>query len=191
MTTKQFLSATLQSAIQDIYGLEIDPLIQLASRPEYGDYQANFALRLAKELHKKPLEIAETIIGQLEKNPAFEKLTASGPGFINITLSQTFLNDHLNALLKDARLGIPGATSEETIVVDYGGANVAKEMHVGHLRSAIIGDAITRLLSFMGYRVIRQNHVGDWGTQFGMLIEYLLETGWKKEDLRSYSDLNT
>lgn len=188
---KHSLTNLFKTAIHDAFGVEADPFIQSAGRPEFGDYQANFALKLAKERQQKPIDIAKAVVEKLASETLFQKLEVSGPGFINITLSDDFLEQHLAKLARDNRLGVAIDTSPEHMVVDYGGANVAKEMHVGHLRSAIIGDSITRILGFVGHHVIRQNHLGDWGTQFGMLIEYLLESGWHGDEPHSYSDLNT
>lgn len=187
---KETLSSLFKAAIQSSYGLEMDPSIQPASRAEFGDFQANFALRLAKQLHKNPQEVAKVLVEKLSSDSLFKQLEVSGPGFINIHLADSFLAKHLQELVIDSRLGVAETTHRETIVIDYGGANVAKEMHVGHLRSAIIGDAFVRILQFVGHQVIRQNHLGDWGTQFGMLIEYLAQTDWSAENSHSYSDLN-
>jgi len=185
-TIKQQLITLFKKAIHAEYQIDMDPIIQLASRPDFGDYQANFPLRLAKELQKKPIEIATAVIARLQSETLFQKLEPSGPGFINIILNNVALAKQLQTLVNDERLGVAKTTSPQTIVVDYGGANVAKEMHVGHLRSAVIGDAIVRLLEFLGNKVIRQNHLGDWGTQFGMLIEHLLET---QQQYNVYDDL--
>jgi len=191
MSIRDTLTQLFKAAIYTHYALEIDPVIQSTNRPEFGDFQANFALGLAKKLQLNPVAVATQIVDLLSHEPLFAKLAVSGPGFINITLSETFLSAHLLQLLQDPRLGVAIEAVPQTIVVDYGGANVAKEMHVGHLRSAIIGDAFVRLLSFVGHRVIRQNHLGDWGTQFGMLIEYICETGWQTTQQHAYGDLNT
>lgn len=191
ITLKETLTILFKGAIQSLYGLEMDPVIKTATRVEFGDFQANFALGLAKKIGENPVTVATQIANQLRSESLFKELVVSGPGFINIHLDNTFLATHTQALLQDPRLGIPLVESPENIVIDYGGANVAKEMHVGHLRSAIIGDALVRILNFMGHTVIRQNHLGDWGTQFGMLIEYLIQTNWQTEDKKSYSELNT
>lgn len=193
MTTsiKHSLTILFKTAIKAVFSVEVDPMIQAAGRPEFGDYQANFALKLAKQLQLKPVDIAKSVIEQLGSESHFQKLEVSGPGFINITLTDAYLAQHLQLISQDSRLGVDLEAQPETVVVDYGGANVAKEMHVGHLRSSIIGDAIVRLLSFSGHHVIRQNHLGDWGTQFGMLIQYIIDTDWKVNQLKSYSELNT
>jgi arginyl-tRNA synthetase len=189
---KKILAQLFETTLQHVFGDALpkyDPLIQAAARVEYGDYQANFAMRLAKLLQKKPNEIAQQVIDHLNNNATFKKLELSGPGFINIFLANNFLEQQLQALTKDPLLGVTHAKHRQTIVVDYGGANVAKEMHVGHLRSAVIGDAIVRILEFLGHKVIRQNHLGDWGTQFGMLIEYMMELG-EGEKAHSLRDLD-
>jgi arginyl-tRNA synthetase len=184
---KTLLTKIFKSAIHSAFNIDCDPAVQSAARPEYGDYQANFAMKLTKQLQKKPNEIAQQVLDHLLGDPSsqaprddnrnilFEKLEISGPGFINITVSNLCLENYLQELVGDKRLGVAQDQTPKTIVVDYGGANVAKEMHVGHLRSAVIGDAIVRILGFLGHKVIRQNHLGDWGTQFGMLIEHMIE----------------
>lgn len=183
-SVKEVLTHLFKTAIQESLGVaanESDPFIQLATKQEFGDYQANFAMRLAKILHKKPHEIAETVINKLKSNAIFKSLTMAGPGFINIILDNSFLAERLQLLVNDNRLGIPQTTAPQNIVVDYANANVAKEMHVGHLRSIVIGDAIVRIFDFLGDKTVRQSHLGDWGTQFGMLIENLFEAGKDQE----------
>lgn len=151
---------------------EIDPLLQKGTRPELGDYQANCALRLAKKWDRSPMELAQAIVEALPAHPLIASTQVSAPGFINIQLDSAYLFSALTAILQEETLQ---TTHPQRIVIDYGGANVAKEMHIGHLRSALIGDALARIYGFLGHTVIRQNHLGDWGTQFGMLIERLLE----------------
>lgn len=169
---------------------DCDPSIEAATRPEFGDYQANFAMKLAKQLQKKPIDIANAVISELQsQKKIFKILEASGPGFINMTITNEFLAESLQPLANDDRLGIAEESFPQTVVVDYGSANVAKEMHVGHIRSLTMGDAIVRILGFLGHQVIRQNHLGDWGTQFGMLIEYLYEVG-EHDHSHALSDLD-
>lgn len=151
------------------------------------DIQANCALSLAKSLRRPPREVAAELLAQLPCNEVVERAEVSGPGFINIWLSQRFLSLALHQSF--ANLGLTPTATPETIVVDYSSPNVAKEMHVGHLRSTVIGDALGRVLAAVGHRVIRQNHLGDWGTPFGMLIEHLLDEGSTSADT-SISDLN-
>jgi arginyl-tRNA synthetase len=191
------LYTAFKTAIERLYGpLALDPSldIQRATRPEYGDYQYNGALKLAKHTGQKPMVLAQTFINWLMTDPIyadlFESLTPSGPGFINICFNRHILEHHLAQLAQDPHLGQYKTTHPCVTVVDYGGANVAKEMHVGHLRSAIIGDAIVRILGYLGHKVIRQNHLGDWGTQFGMIIEWLIETHWLPQSNVPYHALN-
>lgn len=188
---RELLAQIFKMAIQDAFGPAVvcDPSIQMAARPEFGDYQANFALRLAKDLQKKPLDIAHAVIEKLNHQGMLKSAEASGPGFINIFFSNEFLSQRLEQLIGDDRLGVPLKTKPQQVVVDYANANVAKEMHVGHIRSIVIGDAIVRILNFLGDQTIRQSHLGDWGTQFGMLIEYLFEIG-EHEAAHSVTDLD-
>lgn len=191
---KQLLTTIFKTAIQEALGEEAadcDPTIQISSRKEFGDYQANFAMRLAKQLKLKPIEIATLVVEKLNKNnkSLFKMLEPSGPGFINIFLNDAFLAERLESLANDSRLGVEPDNIPEVVVVDYANANVAKEMHVGHIRSIVIGDAIVRILHFLGHHVIRQSHLGDWGTQFGMLIEYLYEID-EQHSSHSVSDLD-
>ncbi len=174
---KTELTYVLQQAMIACLGndyAETDPLIQFATRPEFGDFQANVAMSLAKTLQTNPFDLASRIVEYVGRQPLISAISVVKPGFINITVSDEAVLTQLQAL-KSPRYGVPALQQKETVVVDYGGPNAAKAMHVGHLRSAIIGDAIYRILDFLGYHVIRQNHIGDWGTQFGMLIEYMLE----------------
>jgi arginyl-tRNA synthetase len=149
-------------------------------RSSFADYQADAALRLAKPLKKPPLELAKAIAAALDVKDLCDGdtgVSVSPPGFVNFTLGRAWLEKSLGAVAADARAGVPTVAEPETIVIDYSGPNVAKEMHVGHIRSTVIGDALARVLAFLGHHVIRQNHVGDWGTPFGMLIEELVEVG--------------
>ena len=162
-------------------GEVLDPALGPASKPEFGDFQANGALGLAKRLGKPPRLIAEAIAAQLQLDDTFKQLCEpvqiAGPGFLNLTLKAEVLAAELHGRLEDPRLGVEKVINDinnsATIIVDFSSPNIAKEMHVGHLRSTIIGDCIARVLEFRGYRVLRLNHVGDWGTQFGMLISQL------------------
>ena len=168
-----------------VAGQALDPQLAPASKPEFGDFQANGALPLAKPLGQPPRAIAQAIVAQLASEPAFAQLclepVIAGPGFINLTLRPERLAAEVGARLADPRLGVPvGANqgagqgvSAGPVIVDFSSPNIAKEMHVGHLRSTIIGDCLARVLEFRGHPVLRLNHVGDWGTQFGMLITHL------------------
>jgi arginyl-tRNA synthetase len=150
-------------------------MVKPAQNAEHGDYQANFAMPLAKLLKRKPPEIAQQIVHDVPKNDIVESMTIAGPGFINIRLKNEWFARQIQVMAADERLGIASAANPKTFIVDFSGPNVAKPLHVGHLRSTIIGDALARLLGFLGHDVIAQNHVGDWGTPFGMLIEQLLD----------------
>jgi len=155
----------------------LDPQLAPASKPEFGDFQANGALPLAKPLGQPPRKIAEAVVEQLKADPVFAELCLepqiAGPGFINLTLKPERLAAEVQARLGDQRLGVPAVEQVAPVVVDFSSPNIAKEMHVGHLRSTIIGDSLARVLEFRGHPVLRLNHVGDWGTQFGMLITHL------------------
>ena len=150
-------------------------MVTRSTRPEFGDYQVNGIISAAKELGQSPNQLATSVLNQVDMRDFAEQVDVAGPGFINIRLGVPWLEEQCTLAAMDMRLGIKEATNPQTIVVDYSGPNLAKEMHVGHLRSTIIGDAQVRVLSFLGHQVILQNHVGDWGTQFGMLIEQMLD----------------
>ena len=149
--------------------------VDRAKDKTHGDFASNIALILAKPLHKNPREVAQSIIDNLEPSARIAKTEIAGPGFINFFISSDFVAGKLQAMRQDDALGVSKADKKDTVVVDYSAPNVAKEMAVHHIRSTVIGDAIVRVLEFLGHKVIRANHVGDWGTQFGMLIAYLEE----------------
>lgn len=170
------LTDRLQQALVSAFGPELadaDPVLVPASKPEFGDYQANGAMALAKRLKNKPRAIAEQIVAHLEVGDLCEPPEIAGPGFINLRLRPAYLEAQLKVLQRDERLGVAPVQDPHKAIVDFSSPNIAKEMHVGHLRSTIIGDSIARVLEFMGHDVLRLNHVGDWGTQFGMLITHL------------------
>ncbi len=161
--------------------------------PKNGDYQANFAMKLAKQLGRKPPELAAEVVGKLPPNDVIESAAVAGPGFINIKLKDGWLASQVRAMAADARLGVAPASAPRRYVIDYSSPNVAKPLHVGHLRSTIIGDALTRLLRFLGHTVITDNHLGDWGTQFGMLIygyrNYLDRAAYEADPVRELARL--
>jgi arginyl-tRNA synthetase len=176
--TQEQLKLKLTQALVAAFGTDYtntDPILVSASNPKFGDYQANVALSLSKKLGKQPRIIATEIVNKLDVSDICEPPEIAGPGFINLKLQTSYLEAQLNAIQADDRLGIPTATNPQKQIVDFSSPNIAKEMHVGHLRSTIIGDSIARILEFCGHDVLRLNHVGDWGTQFGMLITYLRE----------------
>ena len=151
---------------------DCEPQVRQSAKVQFGDYQANGMMAVAKKLGMAPRQLAEQVLTHLDLNGIASKVEIAGPGFINIFLDPAFLAQHVQQALASDRLGVTQPTTQ-TVVVDYSAPNVAKEMHVGHLRSTIIGDAAVRTLEFLGHKVIRANHVGDWGTQFGMLIAWL------------------
>ena len=151
---------------------QCEALVRQSGKVQFGDYQANGIMPAAKKLGLNPREFAQSVLDKAELQDIAEKTEIAGPGFINIFLKNTWLAQNINRAVQDPKLGVHNP-EKQTVVVDYSSPNVAKEMHVGHLRSTIIGDAVVRTLEFLGNNVIRANHVGDWGTQFGMLIAYL------------------
>ncbi len=182
-TLQEQLKAVLTEAIVGVMGeegREVDPLLAPSGDDKFGDYQSNVAMSLAKKLRQKPRDLATALIDAMP--PAMSAMCeapeVAGPGFINLKLKDDWLAGQLEAIPAaegDDRIGIAATQEPQTIVVDYSGPNIAKEMHIGHIRSTIIGDTFARVLAFEGHRVIRQNHIGDWGTQFGMLCALLKE----------------
>lgn len=172
---------------------DTNPAVTQSTRPQFGDYQINGAMGAAKKLGVNPRELAQKIIDNLDVSDIASHTEIAGPGFINIHLKPEFLADTLVAANQDEKLGVAEHATAQNVVVDYSSPNLAKEMHVGHLRSTIIGDAVVRTLEFRGDSVTRQNHVGDWGTQFGMLIAHLEDLLNQGVDLESVAlaDLET
>jgi arginyl-tRNA synthetase len=172
----------------DAFEPDADPVVRWSDR---ADLQVNGVLALAKRLQRKPRELAQEIVAAVELDDLCSTVEVSGPGFVNLTLRTDAITARLAALSGDPRLGVDQTESPEVVVVDYSAPNVAKEMHVGHLRSTIIGDSLVRILSFLGHEVIRENHIGDWGTPFGMLIEHLVDLGESEAAAElSMGDLN-
>ena len=192
-TLEAQLRAAMQQAFPEADG-ELNPALGPASKPEFGDFQANGALALAKPLKQAPRQIAAAIVEQLQNNPEFSALAEApeiaGPGFINITLKPSVLAAEVRQRIGDPRLGVAVVEQAEApVIVDFSSPNIAKEMHVGHLRSTIIGDCLARVLEFRGHQVLRLNHVGDWGTQFGMLITHLKQVAPEALDTADAIDL--
>ncbi|MCD0447712.1 arginine--tRNA ligase [Actinocorallia sp. API 0066] len=185
------LAARVQAAIVDAFGVEFahtDPVIRPS---QFADLQANAALPLAKRLRERPRDVADEIVKRLDVEGVCSSVEVSGPGFINLTLADEWIARQATPLLADgARAGVPLTDRPEIIPVDYSAPNVAKEMHVGHLRTTVVGDAFCRAAEFRGHKVIRQNHIGDWGTPFGMLIEHLLDIGEEEAAAELQSDPN-
>ncbi|MDH2430441.1 arginine--tRNA ligase [Sphaerisporangium sp. TRM90804] len=178
MTDPQIvLAERVQQALGTAFGAEYagaDPLIRPS---QFADYQANVALSLAKRLRRAPREVAQALAEALDASGVFAGVEISGPGFLNITLDDAWIADQASRTLHDPRTGVGLTAPPQTVVIDYSAPNAAKEMHVGHLRTTIVGDSLARVHEYLGNRVIRQNHLGDWGTPFGMLIEHLLDIG--------------
>ena len=168
------LAAAFRQAIHAAFGVDADAHIAASANDQFGDYQSNAAMALAKSLKINPRAAAEKIKANLNLGEMASEVSIAGPGFINVRLNPAWLGERATALTGDARLGVAKVSDPRVVVVDYSAPNIAKEMHVGHLRPTNIGDdAISRVIEFLGDNVIRQNHLGDWGTQFGMLITYL------------------
>lgn len=168
------LPSLLSARVEAVTG--IDPELRSATKPQFGHFQSNVALRLAKSEGRPPREVAAEIVAKLEISDLCEVPDIAGPGFINFRLKSSVLADWVSGQLTDPRHGITAAAHPQVVVIDYSAPNVAKQMHVGHLRGTIIGDCLNRVLTAVGHQVIPQNHVGDWGTQFGMLVEEILST---------------
>ena len=180
----QFLAQQVVDAVQAAFSRQItseQAVIRPSSPERDADYQCNAAMPIAKQLGVPPQEVATSIARNLGADSFAEKVSVEGPGFINITLSRPWLERHVSQLAADPRLGVESAPAPRNVVIDYSSPNVAKEMHVGHLRPTVIGDALVRILQFQGHAVTRRNHLGDWGTPFGMLLEHLADTGFRLE----------
>jgi arginyl-tRNA synthetase len=181
------LTDRLQRALGAAFGPEhagTDPVLRPS---QFADFQANVALALAKRLGSNPRAVAEALVEHLDVADVCLAPVVSGPGFVNLTLRGDWLAERTTALADDTRLGVP-AQEAQVVPIDYSAPNVAKEMHVGHLRTTVVGDALARTLEHLGHRVVRQNHIGDWGTPFGMLIEHLLEVGEASSEAEALVD---
>jgi len=177
-STVDILEERISAAMQKASGqAACNAVVRPATDSRFGDYQANGVMGLAKQLKTNPRKLAESVLALLDLGDLCEPPEVAGPGFINLRLKPQYVASELLRVAEEDgnRLGIQATASPQTVVVDFSSPNIAKEMHVGHLRSTIIGDCLCRLLEFEGHRVIRQNHIGDWGTQFGMLIRYIIE----------------
>ena len=192
-TIIQDLNEIVLAGVKKAFDTELDSskeYVTETNNENFGDYQSNVSFTLSKMLHKAPLEIASSIQNVLDCGSIIEKSEVVKPGFINFFISKEYLCSKIKEVDSDSELGIPNIGNGQKIIVDYSSPNIAKEMHVGHLRSTIIGDSIVRSYKQLGYDVIKQNHIGDWGTQFGMLIEHLIDLGWKDSNEHTISDLN-
>ncbi|HXZ61900.1 MAG TPA: arginine--tRNA ligase [Acidimicrobiales bacterium] len=187
LDASRVLLERLQAAFNAVL-LGADPVLRVSDR---ADYQANGAMAVGKAVGRPPRQVAEQVLAAAHLDDVCAVAEVSGPGFINLTLSDEFIARQVGELSADPRLGVERAARPECVVIDYSAPNVAKEMHVGHLRSTLIGDALARILGFLGHDVVRENHIGDWGTPFGMLIEHLLDVGGaERADSFSVRDLN-
>jgi arginyl-tRNA synthetase len=173
-TIQQYLEARVRAAVGESGGVEVS--VQSAHDPRFGDYQTNVAMQLVKVRGGNPRAIAQELIGKIDLGGLCEKPEIAGAGFINFRVKPEGVISHFLQLAKDTRLGTPSPVKPRTIVIDFSSPNVAKPMHVGHIRSTILGDALARTARFVGHRVVTDNHIGDWGKQFGMLL-----IGWKRE----------
>ena len=174
MNLHQTVAAEAEAAFAAA-GIAGNPVVlQPAKNADFGDFQINGVMGAAKKAKQNPRELAQKVADALVGNAVVESAEVAGPGFINLRLKAAFLAQNIEAALLDGRLNVRQAAEPQTVVIDYSSPNLAKEMHVGHLRSSIIGDSLNRVLSYLGHKVIAQNHVGDWGTQFGMLVAYMV-----------------
>ncbi|MFN8195904.1 MAG: arginine--tRNA ligase [Nocardioidaceae bacterium] len=177
------LTPRVSEAIERALGPEFggqDPVLRPS---QFGDVQANAALALAKRVGRSPRDLAASIVRELDLDGLCDTVEVSGPGFVNLVLSDSWISRLVSAQAADPRLGVP-VQDRQHIPIDYSAPNVAKEMHVGHLRTTVVGDALARVLEHLGHHVVRQNHIGDWGTPFGMLIEHLLDAGEDSDEAR-------
>src|SRR5258708_9426984 len=174
---QQALTTLMSGALTAAFGpdfADADPVIRPS---QFADYRANVALPLAKRLNRAPRDVAAELASHLGDSEVIETVEVSGPGFINLALRDDWIAAEADRLLADQRLGVPAVDPARTVVVDYSGPNVAKELHAGHLRATVVGDAVVRVLEYLGHNVVRAAHLGDWGTQFGMLIEHAIDIG--------------
>src|ERR1700722_20390507 len=168
------LVSRLKTALAGIS--DIDPMVMPATDPRFGDYQTNVAMILAKQQRASPRQLAQQIIAKLDVAGICDPPEIAGAGFINFRLTPAWAAERMAQFANDPRLGVPAPDRPQKIVIDFSSPNVAKPMHVGHIRSTFLGDALARIAAFIGHEVVRDNHIGDWGTQFGMLL-----LGWKNE----------
>ena len=184
------LEPRFEAALRAAFGEEhakTDPVLRRSDR---ADFQADVAMALARKVGKPPRDVAKLIMDHLDLAGICEKVEIAGPGFINLTLEPAWLAREVGVIAREPKAGLEKTTAPETVVIDYSAPNVAKEMHVGHVRSTVLGDSLARVLEAVGHRVVRQNHVGDWGTPFGMLIEHLLDLGEEAALATSITDLD-
>jgi arginyl-tRNA synthetase len=186
----EILEQRISESLQKITGIANCPaMVKQTADAKFGDYQANGIMAAAKQIKTNPRQLAEKVVAELNISDICQTPEIAGPGFINLRLNPEFLASALLEVYNDKNLGIEKTANPQTVVVDYSGPNIAKEMHVGHLRSTIIGDCISRIQECLGHTVIRQNHIGDWGTQFGMLLRHMIDNADKASS--QLSDIET
>lgn len=173
----KLLSERLAPAFAEVASEPLDAVDPAVRRSDRADYQADGALRMAKRLRRSPRDVAADVLAKAELSDLVAEAEIAGPGFINLTLTDSALGGLVEQMAADERVGVPEVPDPKRVVIDYSAPNIGKELHVGHLRSTIIGDALARLLEFLGHDVIRKNHLGDWGTTFGLLIEHFVDSG--------------
>jgi arginyl-tRNA synthetase len=184
----QLLADRLRPAFETVAGRAgVDPVVRAS---DHADAQANGALPLAKELGRPPREVAQAVLDAADLDGVAARAELAGPGFVNVTFDPALIAALVTAVAADERLGVTAATAPERVVVDYSAPNAAKELHVGQIRTTIIGDALARVLDFLGHDVVRENHIGDWGRPFGMLIEHLVDIGAEHADRLEIGDLD-
>ncbi len=187
----QKVETAAATAIFEAFNKQYDPIVRWSSKPGFGDLQINAAMSIAKDQGENPREVAQKILDKLDISDLMQtEPEIAGPGFINITFSNEALGNFGAELLVDSSCGISKTSDPQRIVIDYGGANIAKEMLIHHIRATIIGDALVRIFSYRGHEIIKQDHLGDWGTQFGMLVEFFTVDGAIPQDLPELKDLN-
>ena len=167
------LQERFRAGLAQNFKVDIEPLVAMirqAQDTRFGDYQANCAMPLGKQLGRPPRDVAQELVDQVDLSELCETVEVAGPGFVNLRLSTAWLQEQLQVMRNDERLGVAQVPNPRCYVVDYSSPNVAKPMHVGHIRSTVIGDSLCRTLRFLGHQVVSDNHLGDWGTQFGMII---------------------
>jgi arginyl-tRNA synthetase len=187
------IAERIVEAVQTEFGLTLTPgeaLVRPSVRGRDADYQSSIAMRVGKQLARNPFDVAERIARSISIDGLLDARFVTPPGFINFVVSGAWLDEAAAAMAADARLGVPLPVGPRTVVIDYSAPNIAKEMHVGHLRSTIIGDALARVTAFLGDHSLAQNHVGDWGTPFGMLLEHLCDQEWDASSEHHIADLN-
>lgn len=183
LSPEAVLGPLVSAAIERAFGSDFEGADPVLRPSQYADVQVNAALALAKRLGQNPRDVAARIVTELDLVGICDHVEVSGPGFVNLTLSDAWIASQTSTAAFSSRLGVP-TVEPQTVVIDYSAPNVAKEMHVGHLRTTVVGDCLARVLEHLGHRVVRQNHIGDWGTPFGMLIEHLLDVGESSEEAR-------